>query len=175
MSPPANLSLLSQRMNSQQQAQSTATNTMSMVGRDNSVAVVTAASAIPGSPLIQQQQQQQFQQQQQQAVIPSQHKRSLSFNHHLSYNQYNTHTQHQQPHQMHHQQQPPSLPSHPVAVQNHKSNLVPISNSISKIMGPALPAQNMATNARTGSTKGTALTIQGIVKQEYIFFLLRSG
>lgn len=144
MSPPANLSLLSQRMNSQQTGQSAATNTMSMVGRENPAAVVTAA------PLTQQQQQ--FQQQQ--AVLPSQHKRSLSFNHHLSYNQYNTHTQHQQPHQMHHQQQPPSLPNHPVAVQNHKSNLVPISNSISKIMGPALPAQNMATNARTGSTKG---------------------
>ncbi|XP_065355372.1 uncharacterized protein LOC135949853 isoform X1 [Calliphora vicina] len=141
MSPPANHSLLSQRMNSQQQQQQSITN--SMVGRENPVTVVAAAQAQAG---------QQQQQQLQSSALPSQHKRSLSFNHHLSYNQY-THTQHQQPHQMHHQQQPPSLPSHPVAAQNHKSNLVQTSNSISKIMGPALPAQNMATNARTGSTK----------------------
>lgn len=152
MSPPANLSLLSQRMNNQQtqqhnlQTQTSTTN--SLVGRENPVTVV---ATVPAQQVLGGQMQQQ--QQQQQSVLPSQHKRSLSFNHHLSYNQY-THTQHQQPHQMHHQQQPPSLPSHPVAVQNHKSNLVQTSNSISKIMGPALPAQNMATNARTGSTKG---------------------
>lgn len=146
MSPPANLSLLSQRMTSQQPQQQThQAVTNSLVGRENPVTVVTAAHVQGG--------QQQPQHQQQQAALPSQHKRSLSFNHHLSYNQY-THTQHQPPHQMHHQQQPPSLPNHPVAVQNHKSNLVQTSNSISKIMGPPHPAQNMATNARSGSTKG---------------------
>lgn len=153
MSPPANLSLLSQRMNNQQQ-QHNQSATNSMVGRENPVTVV--AAAVPSQQILGGQMQQQ--QQQQQSVLPSQHKRSLSFNHHLSYNQY-THTQHQQPHQMHHQQQPPSLPNHPVAVQNHKSNLVQTSNSISKIMGPALPAQNMATNARTGSTKGKKISM----------------
>ncbi|KAI8114953.1 Rho guanine nucleotide exchange factor 7 [Lucilia cuprina] len=152
MSPPANMSLLSQRMNSQQQQQQQQqqSTTNSMVGRENPSLVTVVAAAQAQSS--QQQQLLQQQQQQSSSALPSQHKRSLSFNHHLSYNQY-THTQHQQPHQMHHQQQPPSLPNHPVAAQNHKSNLVQTSNSISKIMGPALPAQNMATNARTGSTK----------------------
>ncbi|XP_036327871.1 rho guanine nucleotide exchange factor 7 isoform X3 [Rhagoletis pomonella] len=82
----------------------------------------------------------------------SQHKRSLSFNHHLSYNQY-THTQPPPPH---HHLPPPqqSLPNHPVAP-NHKSNLVPTSSSISKSQHQASAAASMAatTSARIGNTK----------------------
>ncbi|XP_012159118.1 rho guanine nucleotide exchange factor 7 isoform X3 [Ceratitis capitata] len=84
---------------------------------------------------------------------PSQHKRSLSFNHHLSYNQY-THTQPQPPH--HHLPPPqPNQPSHPVAP-NHKSNLAQTSSSISKSQQhQAAVAGSMAatTNARIGNTK----------------------
>ncbi|XP_054741422.1 rho guanine nucleotide exchange factor 7 isoform X1 [Anastrepha obliqua] len=83
---------------------------------------------------------------------PSQHKRSLSFNHHLSYNQY-THTQPPPPH---HHLPPPqqSLPNHPVAP-SHKSNLAPTSSSISKNQHQTAVAGNMAatTNARIGNTK----------------------
>lgn len=127
MSPPSNLSMLTQRMNQQQLAPTT--NPANM--RESAATIITAA-----------------------ASTPSQHKRSLSFNHHLSYNQY-THTQPPPPHQHHpHQpQQPPSLPNHPAAVPNHKSNLAQTSNSISKNQAhPA--AANMGTNARSGNTKG---------------------
>ncbi|XP_036327879.1 uncharacterized protein LOC118740439 [Rhagoletis pomonella] len=82
----------------------------------------------------------------------SQHKRSLSFNHHLSYNQY-THNQPPPPH--HHLPPPPqSLPNHPVAP-SHKSNLVPTSSSISKSQHQAAAAASMAapTSARIGNTK----------------------
>ncbi|XP_075153626.1 rho-type guanine nucleotide exchange factor isoform X3 [Haematobia irritans] len=145
MSPPSNLSMLTQRINQQQQQQ-VASGGQSTIGAGapittNATRVVENNSVSPTSS--------------QAAPIPptSQHKRSLSFNHHLSYNQY-THTQHPPPHQMHHQQQPPSLPSHPVAVPNHKSNLVQTSNSISKTPIPAHHTANtMAVNARTGNTK----------------------
>lgn len=108
----------------------------------------------------------------------SQHKRSLSFNHHLSYNQY-TPTQ-PQPHLLH-PPQPPSLPSHLGAI-GHKSNLVPIPNSKTAVAAPsatdvsnqaaiqaavaaaaaaaavaattAAAATSAAPSARKGSTKG---------------------
>ncbi|XP_073827209.1 rho-type guanine nucleotide exchange factor isoform X3 [Musca autumnalis] len=154
MSPPSNLGLLSQRINQQQQQQ-----TINNIGQST---VATTAQATNNATINRLENNQQQQQQQQQAAAASQHKRSLSFNHHLSYNQY-THTQLQQPHQMHHhqQQQPPSLPSHPVAVPNHKSNLVQTSNSISKTQMPAhhtATTNTMATaaaagNVRTGNTK----------------------
>lgn len=139
MSPPSNLGMLSQRINQQQQqqqqqatsGQSTITTNVASRGENNSMGPSNQSGA-----------------------VASQHKRSLSFNHHLSYNQY-THTQHPPPHQMHHPQQPPSLPSHPVAVPNHKSNLVQTSNSISKNPMPAHHTANtMAANVRTGNTKG---------------------
>ncbi|XP_032591642.1 rho guanine nucleotide exchange factor 7 isoform X4 [Drosophila grimshawi] len=78
------------------------------------------------------------------AAAMSQHKRSLSFNHHLSYNQY-THTQPQQHHQ-HHPQQPPSLPSHLGAL-SHKSSLVPTPNSKT-----AAAAASATTAAAAGAT-----------------------
>ncbi|XP_017859566.1 PREDICTED: rho guanine nucleotide exchange factor 7 isoform X3 [Drosophila arizonae] len=59
------------------------------------------------------------------ATAMSQHKRSLSFNHHLSYNQY-THTQ--PPQHLLHPPQPPSLPSH-LGQLSHKSNLAPTPSS----------------------------------------------
>ncbi|XP_061402408.1 rho guanine nucleotide exchange factor 7-like, partial [Musca vetustissima] len=155
MSPPANLGLLSQRINQQQQQQQQ--QTINNIGQST-----TAAQATNNSATINRLENNH--QQQQQAAATSQHKRSLSFNHHLSYNQY-THTQHPPPHQMHHhpqqQQQPPSLPSHPVAVPNHKSNLVQTSNSISKTQMPVHHTGNTMAgaavaaggNARTGNTK----------------------
>ncbi|KAL9925999.1 rho guanine nucleotide exchange factor 7 isoform X2 [Glossina fuscipes] len=125
MSPPANLGLLSQRMNNQQQ--STATT--------NCAATTTTAAAPPAMSL------------------PSQHKRSLSFNHHLSYNQY-THNQHPPPaHQPHHQQQQQSLPNHPAPLPSHKSNLVQTSSSISKTPNQTHLPLNMATNVRSVNTK----------------------
>ncbi|KAL7741260.1 hypothetical protein ACLKA6_015145 [Drosophila palustris] len=102
------------------------------------------------------------------ATAMSQHKRSLSFNHHLSYNQY-THTQ-PPPHHLH-PPQPPSLPSHLGAL-SHKSSLVPTPNN--KTAAPATTESNSqaaiqaavaaaaaaaasaaaaAPNARKGSTK----------------------
>ncbi|ALC38761.1 rtGEF [Drosophila busckii] len=97
----------------------------------------------------------------------SQHKRSLSFNHHLSYNQY-THTQ-PLPHHLH-PPQPPSLPSHLGA--SHKSNLVPTPNNKTAAAAAAAAATEsqqlalqaaaaaaaaagavVAPNARKGSTK----------------------
>ncbi|XP_061398358.1 serine-rich adhesin for platelets-like [Musca vetustissima] len=156
MSPPANLGLLSQRINQQQQQQQQQ-QAINNIGQST-----TAAQATNNSATINRLENNH--QQQQQAAATSQHKRSLSFNHHLSYNQY-THTQHPPPHQMHHhpqqQQQPPSLPSHPVAVPNHKSNLVQTSNSISKTQMPVHHTGNTmagaavaaGVNARTGNTK----------------------
>ncbi|XP_037957338.1 rho guanine nucleotide exchange factor 7 isoform X2 [Teleopsis dalmanni] len=84
----------------------------------------------------------------------SQHKRSLSFNHHLSYNQY-THTQ--LPQLLHHQQQQPNPPNHPVPL-NRKSNLVQTSNNFSKTQNPSTVVTTAAptittANARTGNTK----------------------
>ncbi|XP_053959279.1 LOW QUALITY PROTEIN: uncharacterized protein LOC128863897 [Anastrepha ludens] len=78
------------------------------------------------------------------------HKRSLSFNHHLSYNQY-THTQPPPPH---HHLPPPqqSLPNHPVAP-SHKSNLAPTSSSISKNQHQTAGNMAATTNARIGNTK----------------------
>uniref|UniRef100_A0A1I8NEC3 Rho guanine nucleotide exchange factor 7 n=1 Tax=Musca domestica TaxID=7370 RepID=A0A1I8NEC3_MUSDO len=151
MSPPSNLGLLSQRINQQQQQQQTINN----IGQ-SAAQQPTNNTATPANRLLENNQQHQ-----QQAAATSQHKRSLSFNHHLSYNQY-THTQHPPPHQMHHhqQQQPPSLPSHPVAVPNHKSNLVQTSNSISKTQMPVhhtgantMAAAAVVGNVRTGNTK----------------------
>jgi len=90
------------------------------------------------------------------ATAMSQHKRSLSFNHHLSYNQY-THTQPPQHHL--HPQQPPSLPSHLGAL-SHKSSLVPTQNNktaAAVATTEAAVATAVATggpNARKGSTKG---------------------
>lgn len=80
---------------------------------------------------------------------PSQHKRSLSFNHHLSYNQY-THTQLLPPH--HHLPPPqPNLQNHPVAP-NHKSSLAPTSSNFSKNQYQAAVAGS--TNAKIGNTRG---------------------
>uniref|UniRef100_A0A1A9ZI02 Rho guanine nucleotide exchange factor 7 n=1 Tax=Glossina pallidipes TaxID=7398 RepID=A0A1A9ZI02_GLOPL len=124
MSPPANLSLLSQRMNNQQQS----------TGTTNCAATTTAAAPPAMS-------------------LPSQHKRSLSFNHHLSYNQY-THSQHPPPaHQPHHPQQQQSLPNHPAPLPSHKSNLVQTSSSISKTPNQTHLPLNMATNVRSVNTK----------------------
>jgi len=101
------------------------------------------------------------------ATAMSQHKRSLSFNHHLSYNQY-THTQ--PPQHLLHPPQPPSLPSHLGAL-SHKSNLVPTPNNKTAAVAAtesssqaaiqaavaaaaAASAAAAAPNARKGSTKG---------------------
>nr|XP_036225339.1 rho guanine nucleotide exchange factor 7 isoform X1 [Bactrocera oleae] len=79
---------------------------------------------------------------------PSQHKRSLSFNHHLSYNQY-THTQPPPPH--HHLPPPqPNPQNHPVAP-NHKSSLAPTSSNFSKSQYQA--AVGGSTNAKIGNTR----------------------
>ncbi|XP_034472580.1 rho guanine nucleotide exchange factor 7 isoform X2 [Drosophila innubila] len=100
------------------------------------------------------------------ATAMSQHKRSLSFNHHLSYNQY-THTQ--PPQHLLHPPQPPSLPSHLGAL-SHKSSLVPTPNNktaavaatesssqaaIQAAVAAAAAASVAAAapNARKGSTK----------------------
>uniref|UniRef100_A0A1I8Q7B6 Rho guanine nucleotide exchange factor 7 n=1 Tax=Stomoxys calcitrans TaxID=35570 RepID=A0A1I8Q7B6_STOCA len=149
MSPPSNLSMLTQRINQQQQQQ------QQVVASGQSPATVAGAitTTNPTGRVENNSVSPSAQSQGAAAAATSQHKRSLSFNHHLSYNQY-THTQHPPPHPMHHPQQPPSLPSHPVAVPNHKSSLVPTSNSISKTQLPAHHTANtMAVNARTGNTK----------------------
>ncbi|XP_049303178.1 rho guanine nucleotide exchange factor 7 isoform X2 [Bactrocera dorsalis] len=79
---------------------------------------------------------------------PSQHKRSLSFNHHLSYNQY-THTQPPPPH--HHLPPPqPNQQNHPVAP-NHKSSLAPTSSNFSK--SQYLAAVGGSTSAKIGNTR----------------------
>ncbi|XP_034097728.1 uncharacterized protein LOC117563477 isoform X2 [Drosophila albomicans] len=94
------------------------------------------------------------------ATAMSQHKRSLSFNHHLSYNQY-THTQPPQHHL--HPPQPPSLPSHLGAL-SHKSSLVPTPSSKTAAavataaatvpgVGESSSQATAAPNARKGSTK----------------------
>ncbi|XP_023170332.1 rho guanine nucleotide exchange factor 7 isoform X3 [Drosophila hydei] len=97
------------------------------------------------------------------ATAMSQHKRSLSFNHHLSYNQY-THTQPPQHHL--HPPQPPSLPSH-LGQLSHKSNLVQTPSSktaagteasqaaIQAAVAAAAAAAvaTAAPNAKKGSTK----------------------
>ncbi|XP_067623629.1 rho guanine nucleotide exchange factor 7 isoform X3 [Eurosta solidaginis] len=77
---------------------------------------------------------------------PSQHKRSLSFNHHLSYNQYTPTQPPPPPHHLPQQQQ--NQQNHPVAP-NHKSNLVQTSSNISKSQHQAA----VNTNARSGNTK----------------------
>ncbi|XP_055916177.1 uncharacterized protein LOC129949011 isoform X4 [Eupeodes corollae] len=88
------------------------------------------------------------------------HKRSLSFNHHLSYNQYHTPTQHPP----HHQHLPPLSQQNHLLGLGHKSNLVQTSNSISKMtntaaMGAAAGAvpvashQGMVPSGRIGSIK----------------------
>ncbi|XP_050321484.1 rho guanine nucleotide exchange factor 7 isoform X3 [Bactrocera neohumeralis] len=79
---------------------------------------------------------------------PSQHKRSLSFNHHLSYNQY-THSQPPPPH--HHLPPPqPNPQNHPVAP-NHKSSLAPTSSNFSK--SQYLAAVGGSTSAKIGNTR----------------------
>ncbi|XP_043864852.1 uncharacterized protein LOC6577559 isoform X2 [Drosophila mojavensis] len=97
------------------------------------------------------------------ATAMSQHKRSLSFNHHLSYNQY-THTQPPQHHL--HPPQPPSLPSH-LGQLNHKSNLAPTPSSktaaatesnqaaiqAAAAAAAAAAVATAAPNAKKGSTK----------------------
>lgn len=92
------------------------------------------------------------------------HKRSLSFNHHLSYNQYHTPTQHPP----HHQHLPPLSQQNHHLGHGHKSNLAQTSNSISKMtntvgMGataaavataPVPPShQGMVPSGRIGNTK----------------------
>lgn len=136
MSPPANLGLLTQRMNQHTQAPSLGQSSLS---------------------------------------LPSHHKRSLSFNHHLSYNQY---TGGQHPvttaHAVLPPAQPQSLPSHSVALSGLKSSSVQMSSAYPKIVPLPLPPQpqsqslptpppppalsaNTTTNARNakGNPKGT--------------------
>ncbi|XP_037904603.1 rho guanine nucleotide exchange factor 7 isoform X6 [Hermetia illucens] len=76
----------------------------------------------------------------------SQHKRSLSFNHHLSYNQYHNH-QPQQLHQLRHQQHQQNQQQHQVG---HKSNLAPISSLSKPAMGNH---QGAVQSGKIGSTK----------------------
>ncbi|XP_041631513.1 rho guanine nucleotide exchange factor 7 isoform X3 [Drosophila kikkawai] len=94
----------------------------------------------------------------------SQHKRSQSFNHHLSYNQY-THTQ-PPPHHLH-PPQPPSLPSHLGAAGPRSSSVqTPSSKTAAPALGSAMDGSSPAAaaaaavaaaaggpNARKGSTK----------------------
>ncbi|XP_055371101.1 uncharacterized protein LOC129605372 isoform X3 [Condylostylus longicornis] len=115
------------------------------------------------------------QQQQQQPLInqTSQHKRSLSFNHHLSYNQYSTLSNQQHPQLHQHQQQQPIHQGiglgqgaavvtqvttvTPVQNQNLKSNLVQTSKNISKLENPM---HNHPVVVGTGITK-TPPTVVG--------------
>ncbi|XP_068140640.1 rho guanine nucleotide exchange factor 7 isoform X2 [Drosophila tropicalis] len=102
----------------------------------------------------------------------SQHKRSLSFNHHLSYNQYNTHTQ-PPPHLMH-PPQPPSLPSH-LGTLSHKSSLVQTPNN--KTVAPQQLAttegnQAVAAAAATGPAAGPSAR-KGSTKANWTISCLR--
>lgn len=100
--------------------------------------------------------------------LPSQHKRSLSFNHHLSYNQYTGGNQHQQTgpvaSAVFPSAQPQSLPSHPVTTSGPKSTsktaplpFPPQLQPQPPPLPPALPiSTNLSTNAKNakGNTKG---------------------
>ncbi|XP_030383432.1 rho guanine nucleotide exchange factor 7 isoform X2 [Scaptodrosophila lebanonensis] len=105
------------------------------------------------------------------ATSMSQHKRSLSFNHHLSYSQY-THTQ-PPPHLLH-PQQPPSLPSH-LGATSHKSSLVPTPSSKTAATVAGTAATSMESNpaAILGAAMGAPSARKGSTKANWTISCLR--